>query len=335
MSAKDPTLNTSARTDLSGLFRSTRGLDLARRVALRKLLLAFALAAVLSFLSPLFLTRVSVLAMLDQSVVLGIVSIGMTFVVLTGGIDLSVGGVVGLTGIVLGLGLQYLSIPLAIAAAVLTGAGFGLVSGVLVGVFGLAAFVATLGVMAIARSLASLLSGQQSITAIPDRLQAILSMTPLGVPLHAIVLVVLCGAAWTYLAFAKGGRTLYAVGSNREAARAAGLNVGLYAVLPYVLSGVLAAVAATLAIARLQTADPQMGSTLELDAIAAVVIGGASLSGGRGSVVGTLIGVFIMVMIRNGLNLLGVSPAWQGLAIGTLIIGSLLIERATARRLRR
>lgn len=301
--------------------------QLVQRLEVRMLLLAILIALCLSLLSPYFLTRSNIFNMLDQSVVIGIVSVGMTFVILTGGIDLSVGSVAGLTGILLGLSLQHMSIVPAIAVAVAAGAGIGVISGLLINLFGLAAFVVTLGVMAIGRSLAYIVSGQTAISNIPDAMQAIVYTNILGIPSNVLFLLILYIVAWAYLASTKGGRTIYAVGSNREAARAAGLNTLLYSVLPYVLSGALSAVAATFSVSQILSADPLMGNSMELDAIAAVVIGGASLYGGRGSMIGTLFGVFIMVMIRNGLNLMGVSPFWQGSAIGTIIIVALLVER--------
>lgn len=293
----------------------------------RMLCLALVLGIVLSFLSPYFLTTNNIFNLLDQSVVIGIVAAGMTFVILTGGIDLSVGSVAGLTGIILGLSFHHFPIPVAIILAVLSGAGIGLLSGVLVAVFGLAPFVVTLGMMAIARSLAYIFSGQTAISTIPDALSDIVYSSVLGMPSNVLFLLALYGIAWAYLTYTKGGRTIYAVGSNREAARAAGLNVLVYSILPYVVSSALAAVAITFSIAQILSADPLAGNQMELDAIAAVVIGGASLFGGRGSIIGTLIGVIIMVMIRNGLNLLGVSPFWQGTAIGSIIIFALLAER--------
>lgn len=289
--------------------------------------LALVLGVSLSMLSPYFLTQNNLFNILDQSVVIGIVAVGMTFVILTGGIDLSVGSVAGLTGIVLGLALQELPIPLAILCAVLAGAGIGLISGILVAVFGLAPFVVTLGMMAIARSLAYIFSGQTAISNIPNELSDIVYTAIFGMPTNVLFMLVLYLLAWAYLTYTKGGRTIYAVGSNKDAARAAGLNVLFYSILPYVISGALAAVAITFSIAQILSADPLAGNLLELDAIAAVVIGGASLYGGRGSIIGTLIGVLIMVMIRNGLNLLGVSPFWQGTAIGSIIILALLAER--------
>ncbi len=314
-------MTTSNAMARKGLLRFGRSLEL------RMLGLALALAVILSLLSPYFLTQNNLLNILDQSVVIGIVAVGMTFVILTGGIDLSVGSVAGLTGIVLGLALQVMPIPLAMLCAILAGGGIGLLSGTLIAVFGLAPFVVTLGMMAIARSLAYIFSGQTAISAIPGNLSNIVYTSILGIPANVLFLLVLYGLAWAYLTYTKGGRTIYAVGSNKEAARAAGLNVLFYSILPYVIASALSAVAITFSIAQILSADPLAGNQMELDAIAAVVIGGASLYGGRGTIIGTLIGVIIMVMIRNGLNLLGVSPFWQGTAIGSIIILALLAER--------
>jgi ribose transport system permease protein len=307
-------------------------LGLAQRLEFRMLVLAIILAACLSLLSPYFLTRNNLFNVLDQSVVIGIVAVGMTFVILTGGIDLSVGSVAGLTGIILGLAVQQFPLPIAILMAVASGAGIGLFSGFLIAYFGLAAFVVTLGMMAIARSLAYIFSGQTAISNIPSSMSDIVYTNILGIPANVVFLGALYILAWVYLTYTKGGRTIYAVGSNKEAARAAGLSVFFYTVLPYVVSGALAAVAITFSIAQILSADPLAGNAMELDAIAAVVIGGASLFGGRGSIIGTLIGVLIMVMIRNGLNLMGVSPFWQGSAIGSIIIIALLVESVVSGR---
>ncbi|MEA2779787.1 MAG: ribose transport system permease protein [Rhodospirillaceae bacterium] len=309
---------------------------LVQRVALglevRMLALAVVIFIAMTFLSPYFLTPNNLWNLLDQSVVAGIVAIGMTFVILTGGIDLSVGSIAGVTGIVLGLAAQKYSLPVAALLALATGAGIGLFSGILIGYFGLAAFVVTLGVMSIGRSLCYILSGGISISNIPNSLSDFVYSTLGFIPMNVAVLLILYLIAWLYLSYTKGGRTIYAVGSNKEAARAAGLNILGYSILPYVVSGVLSAVSAILLAGQLLSVDPLAGNLLELDAIASVVIGGASLFGGRGSIIGTLIGVFIMVMVRNGLNLMGVSPFWQGSAIGTIIIAAVLAERLLSRR---
>src|SRR6202011_3699431 len=273
--------------------------NLAARLEIRMLALAVALGAALSILSPHFLTSNNLWNVLDQSVVVGIVAIGMTFVILIGGIDLSVGSVAGLTGVLLGRGLEHFTIPVAIVLAVFAGMAIGLFSGTLIARFGLPAFVVTLGVMAIGRSLAFIFSGATAIADLPENFGDIVYTSVLGVPANVLTLLVLYGLAWAYLNFTKGGRTIYAIGSNREAARTAGLNVLVFSILPYVISGALSTVAITFSSAQVMSIDPVAGTGLELDAIAAVVIGGASLYGGRGSILGTLIGVLIMVMIRN------------------------------------
>ena len=297
------------------------------RLEVRMLGLALLIAMTLSILSPYFLTTKNLLNVLDQSVVVGVVSIGMTFVILTGGIDLSVGSVAGVAGVVFGLTAPHLGLAGATAAALATGAVAGTISGLLIAEFGLAAFVVTLGMMAIGRSLCYILSGATALTDIPPELNDIVYTNILGIRANVVVLLLAYLIAWLYLGYTKGGRTIYAVGSNHEAARAAGLNVTFYSVLPYIVSGTLAGLAMVLTIGQLLSVDPLAGNLMELDSIATVVIGGASLYGGRGSVVGTLLGVFIMVMIRNGLNLLGVSPFWQGTAIGVIIISAVLVER--------
>ena len=305
------------------------------QLEVRMLGLALVIAVALSLMSPYFLTQNNVFNILDQSVVIGIVSIGMTFVILTGGIDLSVGSVAGLSGVVLGLALKSFSIPVAIMMGVGCGAIVGLLSGILIAYFGLAAFVVTLGMMAIGRSLAYIFSGQTAISGFPSGLSSVVYTSVFGIPSNVLFLGFAYLLAWGYLTYTKGGRTIYAVGSNKEAARAAGLGVLFYSILPYVVSGALAAVAITFSVAQILSVDPLTGNGMELDAIAAVVIGGASLYGGRGSILGTLIGVLIMVMIRNGLNLLGVSPFWQGSAIGGIIIVALLVERLVRARTER
>lgn len=311
------------------------GLAILQSLEVRMLGLALLLAVILALSSEHFLTERNIFNVLDQSVVIGIVAVGMTFVILTGGIDLSVGAVFGLSGIFLALMLQDMAIPIAVGLAVMIGAGIGLFSGILIAVFGLAPFVVTLGIMAIGRSLAFIFSGQRSISGLPMDFDVIVYSTFMGIPANVLFLIGLYLIAWGYLTYTKGGRTIYAIGSNPEAARAAGLPTMFYSILPYVISGALAAVAVTFSLAQVMSADPMAGNGLELDAIAAVVIGGASLYGGRGSIIGTLLGVLIMVMIRNGLNLMGVSPFWQGTAIGSIIIIALLAERLINWRTRR
>ncbi len=291
------------------------------------LLLILAVMLGLSLASPYFLTVSNLLNVMDQSVVVGMVALGQTLVILIGGIDLSVGALAGVTGIILGLSFPSLGLIGGVAACLGSGAVAGLVNGAVITFGRVAPFVVTLGMMSIGRSLAYVLSGANSIGNLPPALGLLSSETLLGIPLNFWCLVVVYALCWWFLTYAKGGRTLYAIGSNPEAARVAGLGIARWSILAYVVSGVMSAVATIFLASRILSIDPIGGSGLELDAIAAVVIGGASLFGGRGSIIGTLFGVFIMVFIRNGLNLLNVSPYWQGTAIGSIIIAAVLVER--------
>jgi ribose transport system permease protein len=307
---------------------------LATRVELRMFLLTILTMVVLSFASPYFMTRKNMLNIMDQSVVTGLVAVGQTLVILIGGIDLSVGSLVGVSGIILGLSFTSLGLWGAMIACLATGAFAGFVNGVIIRFGRVAPFVMTLGMMSIGRSLAYVFSGATSISNIPDGMGALSNGAVLGVPVNFIVLIVIYAAFWFFLSYAKGGRTLYAIGSNSEAARVAGLNIGLWSILAYTVSGLMSGLAALFLTSRIFSIDPVAGTGLELDSIAAVVIGGASLFGGRGSIIGTLFGVFIMVFIRNGLNLLDVSPYWQGTVIGSIIVIAVLVERLISARSR-
>lgn len=306
----------------------------ATRIEVRMLLLTLAVMLALALISPYFRTINNMLNTMDQSVVVGMVALGQMLVILIGGIDLSVGSLAGLSGMVLGLSFPSLGLGGAVVACLAMGVLAGAVNGIIATFGRVAPFVVTLGMMSIGRSLTYVISGAASIANIPPALADLSTATVLDVPLNFILLIVVYLLAWWFLTHAKGGRTLYAIGSNVAAARAAGLSIPLWSVLPYVLAGLMSAVSAIFLASRVLSIDPLSGTGLELDSIAAVVIGGASLFGGRGSIIGTLFGVFIMVFIRNGLNLLGVSPYWQGTAIGSIIIAAVLLERLLSGRSR-
>ena len=297
------------------------------QMELRMMLLVLVLMALLSCLSPHFFTTHNLLNLMDQTVVLGIVAVGATLVILTGGIDLSVGSVLGMSGIVFGLSFQIVGFYPAVLLCLLAGAAAGAFSGVLVTRVGLAPFVATLGMMSIARSQAYVLSGAKSINAMPPQIEALGMGMVYGLPLNFVCLMALYALMWFFLSRTKLGRSVYAIGSNEEAARLAGVAVAPIKTMCYALSGMFAAVASIFLSSRIYSIDPLGGAGMELESIAAVVIGGASLFGGRGSIIGTLMGVFIMVLIRNGLNLMKVDPYWHGTAIGSVIIAALLMER--------
>ena len=272
---------------------SSRGLAplrlLATRVELRMFLLTLLVMAVLSLASPYFLTRKNLLNIMDQSVVTGLVAAGQTLVILIGGIDLSVGSLVGLTGIILGLSFTPLGLWGAMLACLATGALAGFVNGALIRFGRVAPFVMTLGMMSVGRSLSYVFSGATSISNIPDGMGILTNGAVFGMPVDFVALIIIYALFWVFLGRAKGGRTLYAIGSNSEAARVAGLNIGLWTILAYTVSGLMSGLAALFLTSRIFSIDPVAGTGLELDSIAAVVIGGASLFGGRGSIIGTLL----------------------------------------------
>ncbi|WP_191599974.1 ABC transporter permease [Marinomonas algicola] len=287
------------------------------------------LCVFLSFMTESFFSLRNFVNILDQITVLGILAVGMTFVILIGGIDLSVGSILALSGMIMGFLAKEIGWPMEAAiAAGLVGAGFaGLISGSLIAFFRVPAFIATLAMMSAARGLANMVSDGHQIISFPAwfNLMAVIRYGGIITITVAIMLAVFA-ICWAYLRFTSGGRSLYAIGGNSEVARLAGIKVKLHTVGVYVFAAVLSGVAGVLLGARLDSVQPQAGVSYELDAIAAVVIGGTSLSGGTGSLVGTIIGVLIIGVLRNGLNLLGVSPFMQQVVIGLVIALAVSIE---------
>jgi len=280
------------------------------------------LCVFLSIATDPFLTTRNFLNILDQVTVLGIMAVGMTFVILIGGIDLAVGSVLALAMMVMGYLANELgmALPLAIVFALLAAAFAGLISGLLITSFGVPAFISTLAMMSVARGLANMITDGQQIVGFPGwfNLLAIIRYGGFLTVTVGLMLVVFL-AGWLFLRYSSGGRTLYAVGGNPEVARLAGINVKLATIGVYVMSALLAGLAGIVLAARLDSVQPSSGFTYELDTIAAVVIGGTSLSGGTGGIAGTLVGVLIIGVLRNGLNLLGVSPFTQQVVIGVVI----------------
>ena len=308
------TLNDVATPGLKRLF-SLRG-------ATGPLIGLVLLCAFLSVASDAFFTTRNFLNILDQITVLGIMAVGMTFVILIGGIDLAVGSVLALAMMVMGYlsNEMGLALPLAMVVALVVAAGTGAISGVLITSFGVPAFIATLAMMSIARGLANMITDGQQIVGFPvwfNLLAIIRYGGYVTVTVGLMLAVFLCG--WLFLRYTAAGRSLYAVGGNAEVARLAGINVRLATIGVYVVSGALAGLAGIVLAARLDSVQPSSGFTYELDTIAAVVIGGTSLSGGTGGIAGTAIGVLIIGVLRNGLNLLGVSPFTQQVVIGVVI----------------
>lgn len=291
------------------------------------------LVLVFSFSSDYFFSVRNGLNILDQVTVLGILALGMTAVIVIGGIDLSVGSVLAFSMMMLGWLYQDvgLALGLAIPLAIGTGMLAGLVSGLLISYARLPAFIATLTMMSVARGLANILTEGRQIVGFPDWFTSLATVRHFGFLSATVGLFLLLAAgAWVYLRYRAGGRNLYAIGGSAEVARLSGIKVRKITLWVYALSGALAGIAAVTMAARLDSSQPSAGLTMELDAIAAVVIGGASLSGGVGSIGGTLVGVLIIGVLRNGLNLLGVSPFIQQVVIGVVI--ALAVTLDTLRR---
>jgi len=275
----------------------------------------------LSFASSDFLSADNLFNIGSQTAVVAVIAIGMTLVIITAGIDLSVGSVAALSG-VMGVTLMVnfgLPVPLGILGGILVGAIAGLVNGLLVAFAGLNPFIATLGMLSVARGLTYISTGAVAVFGAPDSFR-LLGQGVLGpIPIPIVVIVVVAIAGYVVLARTRLGRYAYAMGSNLEAARLSGIPIKRYLTTVYVIAGALAGLGGMIAASRVNSGQPNYGLGLELDVIAAAVIGGASLFGGQGTVVGTLIGAFLIALIRNGAVLLNVDIFYQSVIIGVVI----------------
>jgi ribose transport system permease protein len=291
--------------------------------------------AFLSFASPVFLSADNLFNIGSQTAVVAVIAIGMTLVIITAGIDLSVGSVAALSGVV-GVSMMTgagLPVPVAILGGILVGAGAGLVNGFLVSVAGLNPFIATLGMLSAARGLVYIITEAQAVFGAPDsfRLLGQGVIGPVPIPILAVLVVAVVG--YVVLSRTRLGRYAYAIGSNPEAARLSGIPIRRYLLSVYVISGALAGFGGMIAASRVNSGQPNYGIGLELDVIAAAVIGGASLFGGQGTVVGTLIGAFLIALIRNGAVLLDVNTFYQQIIIGVVIWIAVFWDQYRRRRL--
>lgn len=312
--------------------------------------LTLALLVVLfSFGSPAFLSVNNGLTILLQTAVIALLGIGMTLVIITGGIDLSVGSVLALSGTATGLAIKA-GVPVfpAMVLGVCVGALCGLVNGFIITKMRITPFVATLGMMLIARGIAPQLTGAAPISRLGESFGtlgngALFRMVEMGsngfprvifpgIPYPAILLVGIAIIAGYLLKNRPTGRHIYAVGSNEEASRLSGVNVHRTKMVAYTLSGALAGLSGIVLMSRLITVQPNEGVMYELDAIAAAVIGGASLMGGVGNISGTMIGAFIIGVLRNGLNMAGTSSFIQQIVIGVVVILAVYIDQIRNRR---
>lgn len=284
---------------------------------------------ILAFVAPNFWSLRNMLNIVDQGTVLGIIALGMTAVIITGGIDLSVGSVLALSTMTLGWLSHSGGMPMvvAIAVSIAVGTACGVINGLAVTFGKLPPFIATLAMMSIARGLANLITNGKQIIGYPDWFYNLSSDRHFGfLSVTALGLVVVYVIGWLGLQYRRSGRAVYAIGGGVEVARLAGIQVKRVIIGVYAISGLLCALGGIVLASRLDSSQPTAGDGYELDAIAAVVIGGASLSGGKGRLSGTIVGVFIMGVLKNGLNLLGVSPFVQKVVIGLVIAGAVMFD---------
>lgn len=287
----------------------------------------------LTFASPVFLTFNNLFNIVAQTTVTAVIAIGMTFVIITAGIDLSVGSIAALAGVFgVTLMLRGLSWPLAVIGGALIGSLVGLINGLLVTVARLSPFITTLGMMSVARGLVYLTTGAVAVYGAPDDF-GLLGQGVIGsIPIPLIILVVVAVLAHIVLSRTRLGRYTSAIGSNKEAARLSGIPIGRYLTVIYVLQGLLAGFAGMIASSRVVSGQPNFGIGLELDVIAAVVVGGASLFGGQGTIIGTLIGAFLIALIRNGAVLLDINIFYQNVIVGIVIWLAVIWDQFRRRR---
>lgn len=295
---------------------------------LNMLLFLLVLVGVSAYLSPRFFTLNNFFNLLQQSSIIGITSIGMTLVILLAGIDLSVGSVAALAGMVVSLMLaDGRPIPVAIGAALLVGGAMGTISGVFSAVGKVPSFIVTLAMMEIARGLTLLTTNGRPVSNFPDAFKFLGGGFIGPAPVSGIIWVSLTVLTWIMLRYTVFGRSLYSIGGNFEAAYLSGVRVTRNTVLAFMLSGFTAALSGLLLASWLTVGQPTVGKAMELDAIASVVLGGAALAGGRGGVWGTFTGVWLLAIITNIFNLVGLSSYYQMIFKGFIIVTALLLNK--------
>lgn len=288
------------------------------------------LIAIVSILNPAFLEPLNILNLLRQISINALIAFGMTFVILTGGIDLSVGAILALSSaLTAGFIVSGMDPILAIIVGCIIGAILGMVNGLLITKGKMAPFIATLATMTIFRGLTLVYTDGNPITGLGSNyaFQLFGRGYFLGIPVPAITMLLTFIALWVLLHKTPFGRRTYAIGGNEKAAWISGIKVPRVKIMIYSLAGFMSALAGAILTSRLNSAQPTAGTSYELDAIAAVVLGGTSLSGGRGRIVGTLIGVLIIGVLNNGMNLLGVSSFYQSVVKGIVILIAVLLDR--------
>jgi ribose transport system permease protein len=282
---------------------------------------------------PQFATRDNLYLVSRQIAYTAIVALGVFFVILTSGIDLSIGSMVGLSGVLCGLAMAAGLPPLAaVGVGLLSGVLIGSINGAIVSYVGVTSFIVTLGMLSMARGAVLVITHGDSIRNIPESFIRAGLMDVVGIPMPVIVLLMVAVVSHVVLTYTVFGRRVYAVGGNEEATALSGINTRRVKFSTYVVSSVFSSITGILFVARFRSAQANAGLGMELDAIAAAVIGGTSLFGGQGTVAGVLIGAIIMGVIRNGLVLMQVSSYWQELIIGGIIVLAAILDVVRSRR---
>jgi ribose/xylose/arabinose/galactoside ABC-type transport system permease subunit len=302
-------------------------------VRLESLIVLVLLCAVMAVLSPVFLNTSNLFNILLAVSTVGILAIAATFVIASGGLDLSLGSVMGLSGVVGASMCVTLGGPsvAGVAGAIAAGLAAGWINGQLVTRAGVPAFIVTLGMLGIARGLALVITNGQVVYGLPPALVFLGQGRPWGIPMAAIIFVATAIVAHYVLAYTRFGRHTLAIGDKEAAARTAGIRVEAHRRRLYMLSGGLAGLAGMVYMARVNSGDPTAGLTYELTAITAAIIGGTNLFGGRGSILGAFVGALIMGVLQNGLNLMAVQSFYQQMAIGAVLILAVFIDQYQSR----
>jgi ribose/xylose/arabinose/galactoside ABC-type transport system permease subunit len=298
------------------------------------LVVILVICVIMSLVKPVFLSGENILNVLRQVSINGILAIGITFVIMTGGIDLSIGSIMAVTAVLVGSFLEQghnmvTAIAIGIGGAVI----FGIFNGILISVSGLPPFIATLSTMTIARGVAMVYSNGRNYVILHGKFLEIGKGYTLGIPNPIWILLAVVAIAYIVLNFTVFGRHILAFGGNRQAAKLAGVRINFVEVSAYVISGLLSGIAAIVLVSRTSTGQPIAGTGYELDAIAAAAIGGTSMTGGSGSIGGTVMGFIIIGIMLNSLTLLNVSSFYQQIVKGLIIIVAVMLDMQAKRRL--
>ncbi len=328
-----PVQNTNVAA-LSLWRRTQRTTEERLHLRLESLIVLMGLCATMSLLSPFFLSINNFLNILLATSTIGVLAIAATFVIGSGGLDLSLGSVMGLSGVVGAYMAVNLGMPavFGVLGCLLAGAAAGFVNGQIVTRAFVPAFIVTLGMLGVARGLGLVISDGRVIYGLPGAIVYLGQGRPFGIPMPVVVLLGTALVTHYVLAFTRFGRHTLAIGDNENAVRTSGINVNRHRVILYTLSGGLAGLAGMLFMARINSGDPTAGIGYELTAITAAIIGGTNLFGGRGSILGTMVGALIMGVLQNGLNLLAVQSYYQQMAIGAVLVLAVFIDQYQLRK---